>query len=97
MGRKQKELRNATRLTCLFFRHDNRILKLGMICRGTRLNVQMFMNNLHIKSCTRIKGTRIILFLCPSLKYANVQSIFVPLTSFALATALDNFDSQTKN
>ena len=35
MDRKQKELRNVTGFTCLFFRHDYRILKLRIICRGT--------------------------------------------------------------
>ena len=36
MVRKRKELRNAIRLTCLFFKHDYRIWKLRIICSRIR-------------------------------------------------------------
>ena len=35
-GWKRKELRNVTGLTCLLSRHDYKILKLRIICKGTK-------------------------------------------------------------
>ena len=46
MGGKRKELVNATELTCLFFRHDYRILKLHIICSRTR-SVVMYKSSVY--------------------------------------------------
>ena len=76
MGRKQKELRNATGLTCLVFRHDYRILKLRMIFRSTR-SVLMCKSSVYFRYPLLIcfgNGTRQIVILKAKIKPVSINA-----------------------
>ena len=76
MGRKRKELRNAAGLKTTFVRHDDRSLKLRLICLRTRL-VLMCKSSVDFRALHFVcsgNGTRQILILKTKIKPVSINA-----------------------